>query len=95
MYWEYPEEWLERWKEGLTIKAEDFATCSTYKLTLDHLIIGFCAIEEIGTLYKIHHLWLHPDFIGKGYGKKLLNETIEKVVTQPQQIIVEADPVSC
>ena len=37
-------------------------------------------------------MWIKPDFIGKGLGKYLLNETINRVVDKEKPIIVEADP---
>ena len=49
-------------------------------------------MQENDKEYEITHLWVKPEFIGKGYGKHLLSETIKKVATKKKSIIVESDP---
>ena len=92
MHWNYPLDWIENWKDDLTLKENDFSAQSIFKLELSGSIIGFCAIREHNKNYEITHLWLEPEYIGKGFGKLLLNETIKKVVKKDKPIIVEADP---
>ena len=45
-------------------------------------------MKEKENAYEIMHLWIKPEFIGMGYGKLLLNDTIKKVVTREKEIIV-------
>ena len=92
MHWDYPDEWLQNWMEGLTVTEKHFTTQQIYKLILDKEIIGFSATEEFEDYYEIDHLWVLPKYIGKGYGKFLLNNTLEKVVTKNKTIQVVADP---
>ena len=91
-HWGYPDDWMEKWKEALTLTEEHFAEQSIYKLQKADKIIGYCSIEERETEYEVMNLWILPAYIGKGYGKLLLNETLKKVIQKSKPILVEADP---
>jgi len=94
MYWNYPQEWIDNWMSDLTLTEEHFKEQYIYKLEREDLIIGFCSIVENEKEYEITDLWLIPKYIGKGYGKLLLNETIKRVVKKDKEVIVESDPNS-
>lgn len=92
-HWNYPEEWMEKWKDDLALTQHDFSEQRIFKITEEpDSIFGFCAIKEHEHEYEIIHLWIKPAYIGKGYGKYLLNETIKQVAVKEKPIIVEADP---
>lgn len=91
-HWGYPDDWIEHWRDDLTLKPEEFQEHQVFKAVLDGKIIGFCVMGETKEAYEVLHLWLEPTYIGKGYGKALLNEALAKVVLQPKDIVVEADP---
>lgn len=94
MHWKYPEEWMEKWRADLILTQEDFSEQSTFKIKNESgVIIGFCSIKEHPNEYEIVHLWIKPAYIGKGYGKHLLNEAIKQVVILKEKpIVVEAEP---
>lgn len=93
MYWNYPQEWMEKWKDGLELKEDDFLNHYIYKMQEESgAIAGFCSLGENESEYEILHLWIKPEFIGKGYGKYLLNESLHRVVVKEKPVIVEADP---
>jgi len=92
IHWNYPKEWIEKWLKELTLTEKDFQSQMIYKLEEQGTIIGFCSIQENDDNYEIMHLWVHPDFIGKGYGKLILKETIQNVVKKEKVVIVESDP---
>jgi ribosomal protein S18 acetylase RimI-like enzyme len=91
-HWGYPDDWIAHWREALTITPNDFVQSVVLKAVLGNEIIGFCIIGETPNEYEVLHLWLEPTYIGKGYGKTLLNQALAQVTTQPKDIIVEADP---
>lgn len=91
-HWGYPDDWIEHWRDDLTLKPEEFQEHKVFKAVLDSKIIGFCVMGETEEVYEVLHLWLDPTYIGKGYGKTLLSEVLAKVVLQSKDIIVEADP---
>jgi len=92
MYWGYPEDWLDHWRDDLAISSEYFQKNVIYKLIKNEKIIGFCAIEERPDEYEIGHLWVIPEYIGQGYGRFLLQETLGKVIKAKKDIMVVADP---
>ena len=92
MHWNYPPEWMDLWKNDLVISAEYIRKHTVMKLVASDEIAGFCAIESAENSYEITHLWIHPKFIGNGFGTKLLNETIMAVVKPGATIYVVADP---
>lgn len=92
MHWNYPVEWLEQWMDDLRLTEKDFLAQKISKIEHNGLIVGFCSIIENDQHYEITHLWIRPSYIGRGYGKFLLNQTIRNVVKKDKEIIVEADP---
>ena len=91
-YWGYPDAWLERWKDDLTISKPEINELEILIIQKDNVPIGFSALFEDEQNYEIRHLWLKPDYIGKGLGKQLLHETIKEIVRKEKPIFVEADP---
>lgn len=91
-HWGYPEEWIQNWIEDLQLSESDFDRLKIVVGIIEDTIIGFCAISDEKTNYEILHLWLLPEFIGQGYGKKLLHLTISKFILAPKPILVTADP---
>ena len=91
-YWNYPDEWLVRWKPTLRLTLQQLLEQEVTVLEIGEQIAGFCSILEHEDHYEIMHLWLLPEFIGKGYGKKLLQEAINRAVVHFKPIVVEADP---
>lgn len=91
MHWNYPNEWLEKWKDTLTITSQYLEENYVYKIENDQ-ILGFCGIEKKEKYFEVAHLWIKPGYIGKGLGKKLLHESLGKVVPKGFEVRVEADP---
>ncbi len=91
-YWGYPESWIANWMDELTIDRDKFFNQNILVVESESKIFGFCSIVEKRENYEILHLWMLPEHIGKGIGKKLLSKTIETFVKLEKPIIVEADP---
>ena len=92
MHWQYPAEWLAHWLPGLTVTVNDLMQAQYHCLVLRHKVVGFCGISESNTQYEIEHLWVLPQYIGQGYGKRLLGQALQWVVQKPKPIVVVADP---
>ena len=56
------------------MKSTDFNALTVFNLKCKNNIIGFIGINN----RKIEMLFLSPDFIGKGFGKKLVNFVVKK-----------------
>lgn len=93
MHWGYPIEWLHQWMDTLRITRSYLDQNEVFKISTNK-VIGFCAIEQKENLYEISHLWILPDYMGKGFGKLLLTESLKQVVKEKSEVVVESDPNS-
>jgi N-acetylglutamate synthase-like GNAT family acetyltransferase len=91
-HWGYPDDWIRHWTDGLTLSIDDLNTLKVTVLEMDSEPVGFCAIAEHADAYEIEHLWLLPEFIGKGLGRKLLQYVLNQIILKKLPVIVEADP---
>lgn len=87
--WNYPAEYFEVWKDELTITPDYIAQNKVFvaenaAFGCGQRIIGYLSITKVendffaGKVfvsqgYWLEHLFIHPDFIGKGIGRKLVN----------------------
>lgn len=75
--------------EKLTTQIEQ--GIQTFLLLLeDEVPVGFAAYsprEDDPELYKLHKIYCLPSTQGKGYGKTLLNEVIEKVIEAGKKVL--------
>ena len=91
-YWGYSEDWIEHWIDDLTLTERDLSVQEVVVLDLQLKIIGFCATMDQGAYYEVMHLWILPEFIGKGYGKMLLKKALSTLGVADKPIEVTADP---
>jgi len=69
--WGYPESWLRRWEEALTITSEYIRAHATYVAVSDGRAVGFCSVITRGNEAFLDHLWVMPAETGKGMGRAL------------------------
>jgi len=87
-HWNYPAEWMELWRKGLTITPEMIAQHDVFKLTLaDGNIVGCCVLITEKEVLWVEHLWILPTAIGHGYGKRLLHTALNQTCKEGHQII--------
>ncbi|SNT06734.1 Ribosomal protein S18 acetylase RimI [Ekhidna lutea] len=91
-HWGYPDDWIAHWMDDLQLSEDDFKQQRILLIEVDNEISGFCSIVNYKMSSEILHLWLLPRYIGSGYGTKLLEQTIDQLVPENNEIIVEADP---
>uniref|UniRef100_UPI0040477E4A GNAT family N-acetyltransferase n=1 Tax=Roseivirga sp. TaxID=1964215 RepID=UPI0040477E4A len=91
IHWGYPDEWMEMWRDELTLQPSDLALQQIYVIK-STAILGLCAIKEEADHYEISHLWIDPQQMKKGLGKQLLKTSIALTALNHKPILVEADP---
>lgn len=92
-YWGYPAEWLEIWKPDLTIAPGLITDNDSWKITIEDEIIGFTIIiTHPNGSCEVEHCWISPDYIGKGYGGKLLRHVLAQPQYAQKRFNVLADP---
>lgn len=79
---------MKLWQTGLTISEKMIAENDVYKLVANNNEIAACIvlITEKEILW-VEHLWVRPSYIGKGFGKKLLQTALGKTLKEYHQII--------
>lgn len=92
MYWGYPPEWIAQWIEDLIVIEKKLIKQQFFKICDANGIAGFSALQENDNNIEINHLWIRPEAMGQGYGKKLLNFMIEMVAHQEKHLIVVSEP---
>jgi GNAT superfamily N-acetyltransferase len=92
-FWNYPESWLNLWKDSLTITPEFIQSNEVYLIESDSEVLGFYALILDAEKAQLEHLWISPENIGGGIGKKLMNDAIEKAKSFGAAFIeIESDP---
>lgn len=82
-YWNYPEQYFEVWQEELTITPSYIRDNTVYVAENGGQVIGYFSLVEVkedfwaGTVFVNEGIWLEhifilPEYIGKGIGSKLI-----------------------
>jgi GNAT superfamily N-acetyltransferase len=92
-HWGYPENWMMKWQEILTISPACVSANTVYKAMWDGAIIGFYVLFNSHELLELKHLWVHPDKMGNGVGQQLMAHAIRQAApTEHENMEIESDP---
>ena len=92
-HWGYPENWIENWKEDLTITPDFITTNEMYIAVASQEIAGCCALVMSESLAELEHMWIRPEHMGNGVGRALFNHITERAKTfDAKAVELSADP---
>jgi GNAT superfamily N-acetyltransferase len=92
-YWKYPEPWIDEWKDLLTLTPSFIRSHSVYLAMEGPVPIGFYTLSGKGARLVLEHLWVVPDRIGRGVGRRLFKHARMIALRRKATIIViESDP---
>jgi GNAT superfamily N-acetyltransferase len=92
-HWDYPERWMEIWKPQLTFSPEYFEKNESWVAVDGAKPIAFYTLQEKNRNAWLENLWVLPEYIGRGVGKRLFLHAIEWVRQRGYKILqLEADP---
>ncbi len=93
-YWNYGAKQIEEWRDDLTIKPKYIDENQVFKLIISNKLIGFYAFQpENKKNVKLNFLFVEPEFIGKGYGKLLMNNFLERIRKMDyKKVTLDSDP---
>lgn len=77
-HWNYPEKWIEYWKNDLTITPEFIASNEVFAAVVDGVIAGCCALVVSDSLAELEHMWIDPQQMGTGVGRALFEYTTQR-----------------
>lgn len=92
-HWGYPSSWLKLWEEFLTVTIEQVQNDTIFVCELQEKIIGFIGISAEENLAEIEHLWVLPEFMGRGIGRALFKHALKWCQANAvEQLKVICDP---
>jgi GNAT superfamily N-acetyltransferase len=92
-HWGYPERWMELWKPQLTFPPAYFEENESWIAEVNHVPIAFYTLQEKNGNAWLENLWVSPEFIGKGVGKQLFWDALERCRQRGYKSLqLEADP---
>jgi GNAT superfamily N-acetyltransferase len=92
-HWGYPERWISRWSETLTITPEFIRRNEVYAAHDEGKPVGFYAIVGRGREIELEHLWVSPEHMGAGLGRALFDHAARRAASLGAEVLsIEADP---
>ncbi|PJE45424.1 MAG: GNAT family N-acetyltransferase [Flavobacterium sp.] len=93
-YWGFPEDILKEWEHLLTVTKDYIEKNKVYKLVQNNEIIGYYSyfFTDEKTI-KLDNIFILPEFIGKGFGKILMNDFLKNTKQLDiDKITLDAEP---
>jgi ribosomal protein S18 acetylase RimI-like enzyme len=92
-HWGYPEHWMARWQETLTIAPDFIHHNEVYAAVAEGKPVAFYALVGEGREIALEHLWVSPEHIGTGVGRALFDHAIRRAAALGAETMrIEADP---
>lgn len=93
-YWGFSEDILIEWEHLLTVTKEYIEKNKVFKLVQDDQIIGYYAyFSTNNNTIKLDNIFILPEFIGKGFGKILMNDFLKNIIQSGiNKITLDAEP---
>jgi GNAT superfamily N-acetyltransferase len=76
-HWGYGEELLALWREDLTFTPDYITQRPVYAARAADRIVRVHALGGSGAEQELEHLWVHPEFHGRGIGRALLDHACD------------------
>ena len=92
-YWNYPEKWMQIWLPSLTISPQYIQENETWVAVVDEKPVVYYFLKQDGESLWLDNLWVLPEFMGQGIGKKLFQHALERCRARGASILkIESDP---
>ncbi len=92
-HWGYPARWMELWTPELTFNFAYFENNESWAAELGGQPVAFFTLIDKDGVAWLENLWVMPDFIGQGIGKRLFLHACEQARLRGYTIMqLEADP---
>jgi GNAT superfamily N-acetyltransferase len=92
-HWNYPERWMDLWREALTITPKFVRENEVFVAVVGEGPAGFYALVGEGRRLDLEHLWVSPDHIGTGLGRILFEHAVGRAAELGAEVVeIEPDP---
>ena len=91
--WGYPAEWIDLWREELTITPQYISKHTLFVATDEEIPIGMCALERVAGGCSLENVWIAPDRQRRGIGRTLVMLALREAArTHAGAVRVVSDP---
>jgi len=91
--WNYPSDWMEQWREQLTITPTFIAENQAFGAIINRQTVAFHALLQSADVLRLEHLWVLPYWMGQGIGRALFRHAAERAAARGAlSLTIEADP---
>jgi GNAT superfamily N-acetyltransferase len=92
-HWPYSQAQLKSWRSDLMVSANQISRCPTFVAKVDDLVAAFLVLEPGPTNWTLEHLWVLPDYMGRGIGRALLFHARDVAAAGgAEALTIDADP---
>ena len=92
-HWKYPETWIELWRDQLTLAPAYVETHHVELAEAGGKVVGFFALRGHADIVELDHLWIDPPWIGRGFGRQLMDRALAVCrAGGAQRIEIDSDP---
>lgn len=93
-HWGYPERWLERWRDVLTITTDFIAQHAVWMAMEGNVRLAFGTLRMTdGGVAVIDHLWVRPAAMRRGTGRALFAQLEAEARRRGARVLaIESDP---
>jgi GNAT superfamily N-acetyltransferase len=93
-HWLYSAAQLQRWTQALQVAPSDIVRWPTVTARLGETVVGFYQLRTgFGESSRLEHFWLLPEFMGKGFGRRMFADVVERArALKLASFIIESDP---
>jgi GNAT superfamily N-acetyltransferase len=84
---------MEIWKDALTITPEFIKDNEVFVAEVESELAGFYGLIQAEGKVQLEHMWVDPEYIGSGIGKRLFEHAIITAASLGAAVIeIESDP---
>jgi len=92
-HWGYSAQDLARWAKDLSTPPDTIDAWPTLVAESEGTVVGFMQLCPNSRPWELVSLWVHPEHMGQGIGRNLLQEAIATAASAGQRRIhIDADP---
>jgi GNAT superfamily N-acetyltransferase len=92
-FWGYDEAFLEASRPDLTVGDELVRSGRVFVAESDRTIVGFASLGGEPPRLELAHLFVEPEFIGSGVGRRLFDQAVSEARRlRAVELVVESDP---
>ena len=92
-HWGYPERWMEIWKPQLIFEPDYFTENESWVIEAEGIPIGFYTLQVRDEIAWLENLWVLPDYIGKGVGRRMFLHAVDLASQRGYKVLqLEVEP---